>query len=203
MADNKKVKQKEPKVVLEREYIVPLRSEWLKVAKHKRATRAVKELKRFLARHMKIYDRDLRKIKIENDLNNELRFRGMRKPCAKIKVKAIKLDNDTVRVEMVDIPEHIKFMRIREEKMNKKSSLEKTSEKEKKEDAKEEKKESKVEESKEEKAEDKHDAKEKEEASREEGLAISKEEAREQKHVSKIEKPTTQNIGYKRAQKGR
>jgi len=194
MAD-KKVKQKEPKVVLEREYIVPLRSEWLKVAKHKRATRAVKELKRFLARHMKIYDRDLRKIKIENDLNNELRFRGMRKPCAKIKVKAIKLDNDTVRVEMVDIPEHIKFMRIREEKMAKETK--------KKEDVKEEKKESKVEESKEEKTEDKHDAKEKEEASREEGLAISKEEAREQKHVSKIEKPTTQNIGYKRAQKGR
>ncbi len=196
MAKDKKVKQKE-KVVLEREYIVPLRSEWLKVAKHKRATRAVKELKRFLARHMKIYDRDLRKIKIENDLNNELRFRGMRKPPAKIKVKAIKLDNDTVRVHMVDIPVHIKYLRLREEKMNK--EVKKTSEKE-------EKKESKVEESKEEKKEDAqkaHDTKEKEEASREEGLAISKEEAKEQKHVTKIEKPTTQNIGQKRAQKGR
>ena len=197
MADNKKTKQKEPKVILEREYIVPLRSEWLKVGTHKRATRALKELKRFLARHMKIYDRDLRKIKIDMDLNNELRFRGMRKPPAKIKVKAFKYDDETVRAELIEIPEHIKYARIREEKKNKEIK------KKVEEQAKVEKKENKVEESKEEKKEDMNDAKEKEEASREEGLAISKEEAREQKHVSKIEKPTTQNMGQKRAQKGR
>lgn len=192
MAD-KKTKQKEPKVVIEREYTVPLRSEWLKVGKHKRATRAVKELKRFLARHMKIYDRDLRKIKVENDLNNELRFRGMRKPPAKIKVKAVKYDNDIVRVHLVDIPEHIKYERIREEKKSK--DLKKKVEQHEKEEKKSEAKEDKKEESK--------DTIEKEEASREEGLEKAKEEAIENKHTVKLEKPMTQNMGQKRAQKGR
>jgi hypothetical protein len=144
---------------------------------------------------MKIYDRDLRKIKIENDLNNELRFRGMRKPCAKIKVRAVKYDNDTVRVHMVDIPEHVKYLRIREEKMKKevKKDSKKNEDKEEKPSDKTEKEDS----------EKTHDAKEKEQASRDEGLALSKEEAREQKHTIKIDKHATQNIGQKRAQKGR
>jgi hypothetical protein len=118
----------------------------------------------------------------------------MRKPVAKIKVKAIKYDNDIVIAELVDVPEHVRFARIREEKRNKE-----VQEKIKK----EEKKEEKANEEKENETENKKDAKEKEEASREEGLAIAKEEAKEQKHTVKIEKPTTQNIGYKRAQKGR
>ena len=122
-------KQKEPKKILEREYIVPLRRQWLKVAEFKRANRAVKELKRFLAKHMKVYDRDLRKIKIDNDLNNEMRFRGMRKPPAKIRVFAKKFDDGIVRVSLVDVPAHVKYARLRNEKIKKeieKSSLEKT-----------------------------------------------------------------------------
>ena len=122
-------KQKEPKKILEREYIVPLRRQWLKVAEFKRANRAVKELKRFLAKHMKVYDRDLRKIKIDNDLNNEMRFRGMRKPPAKIRVFAKKFDDGIVRVSLVYVPAHVKYARLRNEKIKKeieKSSLEKT-----------------------------------------------------------------------------
>ena len=72
-----KEKQTGPKITLEREYIVPLRKGWLKVPKHKRANKAVKTLKEFIARHMKLYDDDLRKIKIDMLLNNEIRFRGM------------------------------------------------------------------------------------------------------------------------------
>src|SRR3989344_3578475 len=97
-----KEKIKEPKVVLEREYIVPLRKGWLKVPKYKRANKAVKTLKEFIARHMGIYDRDLRKIKIDIILNNELRFRGIKKPPIKIKVKAKKYDNDEVFVQLVN-----------------------------------------------------------------------------------------------------
>ena len=91
-------KKQEAKVVLEREYIIPLRKEWLKVPKYKRASKAVKALKQFLARHMKNYDRDLRNIKIDQDLNNEIRFRGIKKPPAKIRVKAKKFDNVIVKV---------------------------------------------------------------------------------------------------------
>ena len=109
-------KPTEPKVEFEREYIVPLRKEWLKVPEYKRATKAMKALKQFLAQHMKVYDRDLRKIKVDNILSNEIRFRGMKKPPAKIKVKAKKLDNGIVRVELVDLPVHVKFDKLRQEK---------------------------------------------------------------------------------------
>ena len=83
-------KEIEPKIILEREYIVPLRRGWLKVPMYKRANKAVKTLKEFMVQHMKVYDRDLRKIKVDIYLNNEIKFKGMRKPLAKVKVKAIK-----------------------------------------------------------------------------------------------------------------
>jgi large subunit ribosomal protein L31e len=174
-----KTKKTEPKLVLEREYTVPLRREWLKVGMHKRANRAVKTLKKFIARHMKIYDRDLRKIKLDVILNNELRFRGMRKPPAKIKVKAKKFDNETVKVELINLPEHVRFIRLREEK--KKAKLE---------DKKPEESKEKIEEEKGEREKDKkiEESKEKEEASKDEGLKISKEQAKEQKHISKDKK---------------
>ena len=118
-----KKKDEGPKVVLEREYNVPLRKGFLKVPKYKRASKAVKTLKEFLVRHMKVYDRDLRKIKLDIDLNNEIRFRGMRKPSYKIKIKAKKFDDGIVRVSLIDIPDKIKFKKAREEK--KKLSAEK------------------------------------------------------------------------------
>ena len=84
---------------IEREYIIPLRREWSKVPRYKKANRAIKAIKKFLARHMKIRDRDLDKIKIDKYLNEEIWFRGIRKPPHKIKVKAVK-DGEIVRVEL-------------------------------------------------------------------------------------------------------
>ena len=176
-----KKKEAEPKVVLEREYIVPLRKGWLKVPKYKRASKAVKTLKQFIAKHMKVYDRDTRKIKIEQILNNEIRFRGMKKPLAKIKVRAVKYDNDIVRVELVNIPEKIKFARLREAKQAAKLA-EKAKAKPEKAKPEEEKKEDEIEGKKEE------EAKEKEMAAKEENLARAKEQAKESKHISKEKK---------------
>ena len=201
MADKTKNKKKEPKMILEREYIVPLRSEWLKVAKHKRANKAIKALKQFMVRNMKIYDRDLRRIKIDQILNNEMRFRGMKKPLSKVKVKAQKFDDETVRVFLVDVPDHVKFARIREEKL--KSKVEKAVKEEKK--GKEEEKTSSI--SK--KTEDSKDVKEtadaieKEEASKEETMKIAKEYAKEQKHISKPQGSVEKSFQTKKAQKGR
>ncbi len=178
MAD--KTKKTEPKVILQREYIVPLRQEWLKVATYKRANKAIKALKEFMVKHMKIYDRDLRKIKVDNVLNNEIRYRGMKKPPAKIKVKAIKYDNDIVKVELVDIPAHVKFARLREEKLKAKGDKKA----EKKEESK--KTEETNEEAKDEKKET--EAKEKEQASRDESLKLAEAQAIEQKHISKDSK---------------
>jgi len=172
-----KKKETGPKVELEREYVVPLRKGFLKVPKYKRATKAIKTLKEFLARHMKVYDRDLRKIKLDIELNNEIRFRGMKKPAYKIKVRAVKFDDGIVRVSLVDVPDKIKFKKTREEK--KKLAAEKKV----KEKAEVEKKDDKKEE---EKDEDKSkDVKEKVEAGKEETMKIAKQQAKDQKHVSK------------------
>lgn len=179
MAD-KEQKTEESKKVLEREYIVPLRSEWLKVQKYKRANKAVKALKEFIARHMKIYDRDLRKVRVDIYLNNELRFRGMRKPPAKVKVKAIKYEDGTVSVKLAELPKHIEFELAR--KVRKEAESLKKAEDAKKKEA-EEKKEEKPE-----SAEEKKDIKEKETSSKEATQAIEKAKAQEAKHTSGVKK---------------
>ena len=184
----------EPKSILEREYIVPLRKEWLKVPEYKRANKAIKALKQFIAKHMKIYDRDLKKIKIDQILNNEIRFRGMKKPPAKIKVKAIKLDNGIVKVELVNIPAHIKFQKLREEK--KKQVLDKKV-KAKQEEKKASEEVVPSEEGK--KPEESKESKEKEAASKEETLKIAKEQAREIKHVSKEQKVERQRASQRKS----
>ncbi len=180
-------KEAEPKIMLEREYIIPLRSEWLKVPEYKRANKAVKAIKQFLVKHMKVYDRDLRKIKIDIILNNELRFRGMRKPPAKIKIKARKFDNDIVRVELAEIPEAVKYKIEREKKKTEESSLKKTSEKagkEEKEELEGKIEEEKKTEGKEEKPEEIKEKEEKRESTAEASLKEAKQEARKQRHIA-------------------
>lgn len=102
----------------EREYTIPLRKEWRKVPRYKRAAKAIKAIKEFLVQHMRIYDRDLRKIKIDGYLNEFVWFRGIRKPPAQIKIKAV-LDGEFVRVGLAQLPDKLKFKKLREEKREK------------------------------------------------------------------------------------
>jgi len=190
-------KQQEKKPLLEREYIVPLRRDWLKVQEYKRATKAIKTIRKFIARHMKLYDFNLRKIRIDPILNNEIRFRGIRKPPAKIKVKAIKYE-DYIEVKLVDLPKHIEFELAR--KAKKKAESEKTkkqtdkTETKKQEDSKlPEDKENKDHEPK--KQPDKTETKEKEESSKQAELKLQKQQAKQQKHttpINKIKEPKIQ-----------
>lgn len=105
---------------VEREYIIPLRNEWRKVANYRRTGRAVKEIKKFIARHMKVPERDTDKVKLDQWLNQEVWFRGRKKPPAKIKVKAIK-EGDIIRVELAELPEFVKFEKAKRERMHKPS----------------------------------------------------------------------------------
>lgn len=105
---------------IEREYIIPLREKGRPVPRYKKTPKAVKTVKEFLVRHMKIRDRDLKKIKMDRFVNEVLWFRGIKNPPHKIKVKAIK-EGDIVRVELVDVPEKLKFKKIREEKIEAKA----------------------------------------------------------------------------------
>jgi ribosomal protein L31E len=163
----------ENKVLFEREYVVPLRREWLRVPSYMRATRAVKALKKFIAKHMKVYDRDLRKIKVDIYLNNEIRFRGMKHPPAKIKVKASKTADGVVRVYLANVPKVVEYKIAREARL-KSEGLKKAEETEKKQTA----------ETAIEKNEDTA-TKEREETSKLAEEKIEKKQAKEKSHLSK------------------
>lgn len=185
-AEGRKIE--ENKIILEREYIVPLREELRKVPEYKRANKAVKALKQFIARHMKIYDRDLRKVKIDVYLNNELRFRGIKKPIAKIKIKAIKRENGIVEAKLAELPKHIEFEIARKarkeaERENKKEKIDEA----KKEEEKTEAAAGKPEESREKIKED-IEKKEKENSSREAIQELEKSQAKQAKHLAGAKK---------------
>ena len=180
----------ERKVILEREYIVPLREEWLKAPRYKRGKKALKTLKSFIAKHMKVYDRDLDKIKVDIILNNEVLFRGVKKPLGKVKVKAIKYDDGIVVVKLVDLPKHIEFELARKARQE---ALKLKEGKAEEKPAKEEKKEVET-------AEKAEDAKEKKESSKLETEQFEKSKAKEAEHTSKTsgEAPKIQRKALKR-----
>ena len=175
--------EKAEKIILEREYVVPLRRKWQVTPEYRRASKAVKSLKEFIVKHMKIYDRDLGKVKLDKWLNEELWFKGIRKPLAKVRVKAIKYDSGKIFVSLAEIPEALKW-KVEKEKKKKIESEKKEAEK-KAEEKPEEKKteETKKEEKKEEKTEsEKKDEKEKEKSTAEAGLKEAEIKHREIKH---------------------
>ena len=111
--------KEEPKTdKIEREYIINIRREIKKAPIYKRAPKAIRTIKEFLARHMKIRDRDLSKIKLDRYLNEFLWARGIRNPKTRIKVKAIK-EGDIVTAELSELPNELKFKKLREEKREK------------------------------------------------------------------------------------
>lgn len=170
--DTKKIK--EEKIELEREYVIPLRKGVLKAPRYRRAKKAIKIIKEFLAKHMKVENRDLKKVKIDLYLNNEVWFRGIKKPANKIKVKAIK-KGGVVYAELAEVPKVVKFVMERDKKQSEKAQkakvkMPKHPEKEK---------------DKTEKKEEEKDKTEKEKATVEAGLEIQKQEAKTLKHTSK------------------
>ena len=145
MADEKKI---------ERMYVIPLRNEWRKVPSHKRAKKAVRAVREFLAKHMKT---DVENVKVGKWLNQELWKRGMKHPAGKIKIKAVK-EGDIVKAELAELSEKAKKIEEKEKLKGEKYKSEKEKkkeeekkEKEAKEAAKEEIKETPEEKEKEEK----------------------------------------------------
>jgi large subunit ribosomal protein L31e len=100
---------------VEREYIIPLREKSRVVPRYKKTPKAIKTIKEFVARHMKVENRDLNKVKIDKDLNQFMWAKGIRKHPHKIKVKVTK-EGENIRVELVDYPNNLKFKKLREEK---------------------------------------------------------------------------------------
>ena len=82
-------------MAVERTYTIPLRREWLKSPRYRRAKKAVTAVKQFLTKHMKSED-----IRLGKHLNEELWKHGIKNPPCKIKVNVIKDDKDVVRAEL-------------------------------------------------------------------------------------------------------
>ena len=167
----------------EQEYTIPLRGKFKHVARYKKTPKAIKSVKEFLARHMKIYDRDLNKIKLEREVNEFLWARGIKNPPHKIKVKAIK-NGDIVNVELVDLPNKLKFKKLREEKQEKKALEIKEKKKSMMEKAKETMQGKKEDENKDGVA-NKKEVQEKKKAVEEAGEKQEKDLAKQQKHMVK------------------
>jgi large subunit ribosomal protein L31e len=169
----------EEKIELQREYIVPLRQGFLKVPCYKKANKAVKTLKEFLAKHMHVEKRDTRKVKLDKIVNEELWYRGIKNPLHKIKVRATK-KGGIVYVELAEIPEYVKFKMQRIE--NRKLGVKKT-------EIKHDKTNDHTEESEKIKSDSKDsETKEKNKAVAEEGFKENKAEAKAQKHTQEVKR---------------
>lgn len=183
----KKTETKTEKI--EREYTIPLREKSRVVPRYKKTPKTIRTIKEFLIRHMKIYDKDLKKIKLDKYLNEYLWSRGIKNPPHKIKVKAIK-EGEIVKVELVELPEKLRFKKAREEKIEKKTK--EVVEKKKKEELEEKIK--KEVEKPEEKPEEKIEEKEKKAAVVEAGKELEKVAAKQMKHLAggKVKEPKRQ-----------
>ncbi len=177
MAEKKEIK----KIKNEREYIIPLREKIRVVPRYKKTNKAIKTVKEFLVRHMKIRDRDLRKVRLDPYLNEFLWNRGIRNPPHKIKVKAIK-EGDIVRAELVDFSKKLAAKKAREEKLEKSS---KEIAKKKKEAAKPKEKEVSEKSESKETEEKKTEEKEKKASVVETGKKREKAAAKQMKHTAK------------------
>ncbi len=124
MAKKKETEKK--KVILEREYNVPLRKEFLKVQNNRKAKKAINALRQFIQKHMKS-----EQVKIGDMINKEVWAKGIRNPPHHVKVKASKYEDGTVFVESIKAPAE-----KQEEKKAKKGAKEKETKAETKKEAK-------------------------------------------------------------------
>lgn len=88
-------------MAIERTYTIPLRRAFLKAPRYKRAKRAVREVKYFLEKHMKVAPENL---KISNYINLEIWKHGMKNPPSRVRVNVKKDDKGIVTAELVGAP---------------------------------------------------------------------------------------------------
>lgn len=189
----KEIKEKpaEPKKSEEqgREYIIPLRKRWKNIPRYRRAKRAVKSVKEFLVRHMNVRDGDLNKIKVDKYLNEAIWARGIKKPLSKVKVRVIS-EGGIFRAELVDMPEKLKFKKVRLERREREAEdfVDKKKAEKKLEEKVQEPAVEVASESKEEVEEKKKEESEKKASVIEAGEKRTKSEAKQAKHQTKISK---------------
>lgn len=107
-------KTEERKKVLEREYIINIRSEIAKVPRYRKTEKAVTAIREFLLRHMKVYDKGKDRVKISKWLNEYLWKRGIKNPPIRIKIKAVKFSDNIVEVDLAELPKRAQIESAKE-----------------------------------------------------------------------------------------
>jgi large subunit ribosomal protein L31e len=107
---SKKEKEEEEEIVEERIYTVPLGKAWI-MPPNKRTPRAVRMLRSFINKHMKMESRkeseteeeeEPKKLSISNEVNQRMWERGIEKPPRKIRVRAAKDKEGNVTVYLAE-----------------------------------------------------------------------------------------------------
>lgn len=170
----------------ERIYVIPLRKFWVRVPEYKRSRKAVLAIKQFIAKHMKVPDRNLDKVKLDVYLNNDVWFRGRSKPPSRIKVRAVK-EGDVVKVQFAETPQHVKFLKLKHSRRQRKVEENKETKAEEPKEIKEEKTE-----------EQKKDESEKGKAIEQQNIKQAEIQAKAQKQFAKAKEPKIQRMALKK-----
>ena len=75
-------------------YIIPLRDA-RRMPRWKRANGAIKDIRKYLAKHMKTEE-----VKLDKTINEKVWSRGAEKPPSKIRVRAMKMEDGQVQAEL-------------------------------------------------------------------------------------------------------
>ena len=80
---------------IERTYNIPLRREFRKVPRYKRAKKAITAVRQFLVKHMKSEE-----VLLGNEINHEIWKHGIKNPPHHVKITAVKDGEGIVRAEL-------------------------------------------------------------------------------------------------------
>lgn len=127
---------------IERTYNIPLRKQWSKAVRHRRAKRAIKAVRDFVEKNMKSEN-----VLIGPKLNLKIWEHGMEHPPHHVKVTAVRDKEGEVRVELFGHKYEKKAAKEEKkglaDKLKEKAGIEDDDDKEEKEEKKQEKKEDK------------------------------------------------------------
>ena len=99
-------KELEEEIVEERFYTIPLRKAWISQRK-KRAPRAMRIIRSFVEKHMKIRtevegEEEAEVLVISNEVNERIWSRGIEKPPRKIRVRVVKDKEGVITVHLAE-----------------------------------------------------------------------------------------------------
>ncbi|MCX6691320.1 MAG: 50S ribosomal protein L31e [Methanoregula sp.] len=77
-------------------YIIPLRDA-RRAPRWKRSNAAIKDIRKYLAKHMKSED-----VKLDKGINEKVWERGSTKPPTKIRIRAMKMEDGQVQAELAE-----------------------------------------------------------------------------------------------------